>query len=244
MRATSLRMLTAIAAQKGFRMRRWDFVAAYLQRDLEPDDVTYCRGPPGKEHKILDDKGVPNIYRVCKPVYGIAQAGRRWQRSLFPFLKASGFTHFDSDPCVFSKTEVINGVLETVLIGVYVDDLCIVYLHEGDTSLYHNFSTQLTDRWDVEDEGAIVDLLNIEFDMNVPGQITLHQRGYIRTLVERYGTTAYAALSHRTTRTPADENLPQLVVDALSARMFDASQFLADKIGHEFCTAPRTPART
>ena len=31
MRPTSLRVLSALAARFGMRMRRWDFVAAYLQ---------------------------------------------------------------------------------------------------------------------------------------------------------------------------------------------------------------------
>eukprot|EP00965_Chrysotila_dentata_P056140 1860905-Pleurochrysis_carterae.AAC.1 len=29
------------------RMRRWDFVAAYLQGELEHDEVVYCHAPPG-----------------------------------------------------------------------------------------------------------------------------------------------------------------------------------------------------
>eukprot|EP00965_Chrysotila_dentata_P000262 8062-Pleurochrysis_carterae.AAC.1 len=28
-------------------MRRWDFVAAYLQGDLEQNEVVYCHAPPG-----------------------------------------------------------------------------------------------------------------------------------------------------------------------------------------------------
>eukprot|EP00965_Chrysotila_dentata_P257265 6212832-Pleurochrysis_carterae.AAC.5 len=48
MRATSLRTLASIAARQGYlSMRRWDFVAAYLQGDLEPGEAVYCRPPPG-----------------------------------------------------------------------------------------------------------------------------------------------------------------------------------------------------
>eukprot|EP00965_Chrysotila_dentata_P143104 4728727-Pleurochrysis_carterae.AAC.1 len=42
MRPTSLRALAAIANSAGMRMRRWDFVAAYLQGDLEQNEVVYC----------------------------------------------------------------------------------------------------------------------------------------------------------------------------------------------------------
>eukprot|EP00965_Chrysotila_dentata_P121947 4030566-Pleurochrysis_carterae.AAC.1 len=44
---TSPRALAAIANSAGMRMRRWDFVAAYLQADLEQNEVIYCHAPPG-----------------------------------------------------------------------------------------------------------------------------------------------------------------------------------------------------
>ena len=42
MRGTSLRILSAIAGQYNLSMRRWDFVSAYLQGDLEQGEVVYC----------------------------------------------------------------------------------------------------------------------------------------------------------------------------------------------------------
>eukprot|EP00965_Chrysotila_dentata_P007518 244227-Pleurochrysis_carterae.AAC.1 len=38
MRPTSLRSLASIAASNGMRMRRYDFVAAYLQGELQPGE--------------------------------------------------------------------------------------------------------------------------------------------------------------------------------------------------------------
>eukprot|EP00965_Chrysotila_dentata_P079282 2614578-Pleurochrysis_carterae.AAC.1 len=78
-------------------MRRWDFVAAYLQGELERDEVVYCHAPPGYATTGAD--GRPRICRVEKPIYGMAQAGRRWQRSLFPWLLDFGFAQCKSDPC-------------------------------------------------------------------------------------------------------------------------------------------------
>eukprot|EP00965_Chrysotila_dentata_P079341 2615958-Pleurochrysis_carterae.AAC.1 len=74
MRATSLRALASLAAQRGLSMRRWDFVAAYLQGELEPGEVVYCHPPPGYETLGQDNK--PRVCRVVKPIYGMAQAGR------------------------------------------------------------------------------------------------------------------------------------------------------------------------
>eukprot|EP00965_Chrysotila_dentata_P002518 81550-Pleurochrysis_carterae.AAC.2 len=47
LRPTSLRTLAALAATCGLQMRRWDFVAAYLQGELQSGEVVYCHAPPG-----------------------------------------------------------------------------------------------------------------------------------------------------------------------------------------------------
>eukprot|EP00965_Chrysotila_dentata_P202941 6181418-Pleurochrysis_carterae.AAC.3 len=75
MRHTSLRALASIAAGTGMLIRRWDFVAAYLQGELQDGKVVYCHAPPG--HSTTGADGRPRICRVEKPVYGMAQAARR-----------------------------------------------------------------------------------------------------------------------------------------------------------------------
>eukprot|EP00965_Chrysotila_dentata_P093704 3097255-Pleurochrysis_carterae.AAC.1 len=102
-------------------MRRWDFVAAYLQGELEQGEVVYCHPPPGYE--TIGPDGKTRICRVVKPIYGMAQAGRRWQRSLFPWLTSWGFKQSHSDPCVFSCERTTDGVTQSLIIGCYVDDL-------------------------------------------------------------------------------------------------------------------------
>ena len=42
MRGASLRLLCALAGRLGLHMRRWDFVAAYLQGELLEGEVCYC----------------------------------------------------------------------------------------------------------------------------------------------------------------------------------------------------------
>eukprot|EP00965_Chrysotila_dentata_P245562 6206629-Pleurochrysis_carterae.AAC.3 len=67
MRPTSLRSLAAIANSAGMSMRRLDFVAAYLQGELVPNEVVYCHAPPG--YATLGADGRPCIRRVEKAVY-------------------------------------------------------------------------------------------------------------------------------------------------------------------------------
>eukprot|EP00965_Chrysotila_dentata_P045478 1510788-Pleurochrysis_carterae.AAC.1 len=92
----------------------------------------------------------------------MAQAGRRWQRSLFPWLKTWGFSQCSSDPCVFTCTKTIRGVPQSIIIGCYVDDPFILYSDNSPDSLYSSFTTDLALRWNVEDEGPVSDLLNVD----------------------------------------------------------------------------------
>ena len=109
-------MLTAVAARFGLSLRRWDFASAYLQGVLEDGEVVYCLAPPG--HATIGADGRPRICKVVKPIYGMAQAGRRWQRSLFPWLLEQGFTQLHVDKCLFMKRRKrADGSEEILLVG-------------------------------------------------------------------------------------------------------------------------------
>ena len=79
---------------------------------------------------------------VVKPIYGMAQAGRRWQRTLFPWLKSHGFVQSGHDPCIFRldrTQQTPSGPRpEALVVGVYVDDLCIAHTFTDQHSLYHS----------------------------------------------------------------------------------------------------------
>ena len=215
MRGTSLRTLSNLAAIGGMRMRRYDFVAAYLQGELLEGETVYCYAPPGYERKGADGKN--QICRILKPVYGMAQAGRRWQRTLFPWLKEYGFRQTDSDQSVFTIEGTMhtpNGPrMERLYVGVYVDDLAIVYSHDDEHSLYRHFVTALESRWNVEDEGELTDLLGIEFS-RVPGAIELRQTSYIEKLASEFFPDGVPSTA-QANKVPCDKDLPMLVHMAL-----------------------------
>ena len=215
MRGTSLRVLSNLAANAGMRMRRYDFVAAYLQGELLEGETVYCFPPPGYEHKGADGRN--RICRILKPVYGMAQAGRRWQRSLFPWLKEFGFTQTHSDHSVFTlerSMDTPNGPrLERLHVGVYVDDLATVYLHDDEHSLYRAFISALETRWNVEDEGELTDLLGIEFTRE-DGAIELRQTKYIEKLAAEFFPDGVPPTA-QANKVPCDRDLPALVHLAL-----------------------------
>eukprot|EP00965_Chrysotila_dentata_P086383 2850669-Pleurochrysis_carterae.AAC.1 len=208
MRGTSLRALASLAASLGMKMRRWDFVAAYLQGDLEPGEVVYCHPPPG--YATIGADGRPRICRVQKPVHGMAQAGRRWQRTLFPWLEEQGFQQSSTDTCTFSKTRDDD----KLVLGCYVDDLFILYFTDADGSLYSEFSTALVDRWRVEDESEVSDLPNV--DITVEGDdVVLRQSSYVQQLLSTHAPQGIP-VSFQLNHAPAKPDLPALIEDAVS----------------------------
>ena len=94
--------LAATAAIQSLRMRRYDFVLAFLQGALAPGEQILCHSPPGYE--TLADDGSRKVWRVLRPIYGMQQGGRCWQRSLFPWIRSLGFNQCEADNCVFSMT--------------------------------------------------------------------------------------------------------------------------------------------
>ena len=104
MRGTSLRMLSAIASQHDMFMRRWDFVSAFLQGDLEKGEVVYCSPPPGPYSKIGAD-GRQRICLACQQAC-IWNGTSRSQMAAYS-LSMAGEMGFESLPfrsmCVHSK---------------------------------------------------------------------------------------------------------------------------------------------
>ena len=203
MRAGSLRLLAAISASKKLSMWRIDFISAYLQGELEDGKVVYCKMPDGYETTGTD--GRPNILRVEKPIYGLAQAGRRWQRSIFPWLIKFGFKQSEFDPCIFFI--VLNDQL--LLIGCYVDDLLICTSHTDEGSVFKRLVNSLKQDWEIDDEGEAVDLLNVHFTKTDSG-VLLHQRPYIESMVNKYIPDG-VPLAFQRNWTPCTNDLPELV---------------------------------
>jgi hypothetical protein len=173
--------------------------------------VVYCHPPPGYESSNEE----PYICRVTKPIYGMAQAGRRWQRTIFPWFQSQDLKVSTLDTCVFHRSGRVNlpdGThrYERLIVGCYVDDLFILSSHYDEHSLYSSFTTALKEKWAVEDEGEISDLLNVEISRE--GEyVVLRQGGYIDKLVSRFLTQPPT----RVVRTPCIDALPSEVDDAI-----------------------------
>ena len=215
LRSSSLRFLAGMAASKGMRVHRWDFVSAYLQGSLEEGEVVYCHAPQGYER--YDSDGHPLCCKIVKPVYGMAQAGRRWQRTLFPWLEEFGLRPCAHDPCLFRMTRATgdsdDAPKESLVVGVYVDDLACAFSSDSPGSLYADFTAALQKRFEVEDEGELSDLLGIDFSVD-NGVVSLTQSNYIDKLVATFAPDGVPP-TFQLNATPHVMALPTFVTEAM-----------------------------
>ena len=152
----------------------------------------------------------------------MAQAGRRWQRALFPWITDWNdglLKQTYGDSCVFYCRKKVNTPdgerTEWLIVGTYVDDLCIMYSHDDEHSLYHKFVNDLKQRWDVEDEGDISDLLGIDISVE-DAHVCLRQEKYIERLAQDFFPDGVPPSMQRNT-VPCLPELPQSVLEALES---------------------------
>ena len=212
LRTTTLRCFAGIQASLHLHSARIDLVTAYLQGELLDGEVLYSRMPPGHEVKGAD--GYPRVCIIKKPIYGMKQAGRRLQRKLFPWLRQwrdGALTQVYTDSCVF----IARDGDDLLLIGIFVDDLSILYKHTGPSSLYAAFHRDFHAAWDAEDEGELSDLLNIHWRTG-RDTVTLHQRPYIDSLTARYFPDGVPT-SLAANQTPHSPDIKERVLSAVTS---------------------------
>eukprot|EP00965_Chrysotila_dentata_P044803 1488896-Pleurochrysis_carterae.AAC.5 len=80
-------------------------------------------------------------------------------------------------------TKSVDGVQQRLTFACYVVDLLFtLYTNDGVSSLYGSFVEALNSRWNVEDEGPVSDLLNVDITVDATS-VSLSQEKYIAHLV-------------------------------------------------------------
>lgn len=87
---------------------------------------------------------------------------------------------------------------------------------QDSSSLYHQFITALQRDWEVEDEGEVSDLLNVEISRE-GSDVVLRQVSYIKRMMDTHAPGG-CPVSHKASLTPCDDALVRHVADALADR--------------------------
>jgi hypothetical protein len=192
-----VRTFFAHAAQTRRIPHLWDCTQAFTQSDDLTGPPVYVHPPPGAE----DDPNI--VWRLRKPLYGLAAAPRAWFNTLTGFLQSQGW----SPACVGEDTLYSKTVDGHVLLILYhVDDILFSCPPEAD-AYAAEFKRAFFARFDGRDEGPVTRFLGMDVELT-SGRIALSLSGMIHDLLEEYGLSDCNAAS-----TPLDANSHLLAAD-------------------------------
>lgn len=185
----TVRIFFALAAKHRLNLRHLDVKNAFLQGDLEEE--IYMEQPAhflvaGQESKVC---------RLLRPIYGLKQSPRCWNKKLSQALGRCGFEiHFRRpDVCLYVRREAEN----FVAILVYVDDALVGYNCD---QLGTSVIQQLMEEFKMRDLGFPSVFVGLHITKVAAGFV-LSQSGFAEEILSFAGMSDCKAVS-----TPMDTN--------------------------------------
>ena len=192
---STLRIFLVIATAYDYNLTSIDVVKAYLQATLSED--LFMMVPPGLPR--FDADGQPQVVKLKKSLYGLKQAGRRWNELFCSKAIEWGFIQSAIDTCLFTYRQG-SSVLWLV---IWVDD---GILADNDPQLRNQFVSYLNTQFEIEDKGALKWVLQVGIQRDRANKsLTMSQSLYIKDLVSKYAW-ATDGLTKRFD-SPADANI-------------------------------------
>lgn len=197
-RMESIRLMLALAAEFGMKVRQFDVVTAYLNGILEekvfmevPEMLSEMLDRINQDEKVAQEvrqraaemlrkiKQGKNVCRLQKAIYGLRQAGRQWYNRLSKKLPSIGFNPTKGEPCMYHANR--DGKL--LLLIIYVDDILVA---STDCAWIDEIKCKLLEEFDIKDLGEAKHCLGIEINQSKEG-IMVSQTRYIQDILEKYG---------------------------------------------------------
>ncbi|GKB28168.1 retrovirus-related pol polyprotein from transposon TNT 1-94 [Tanacetum coccineum] len=153
-RMNTVRMIIAMAAQRGWGIHQLDVKSAFLHGELNED--VFVEQPQGyevagKEHMV---------YKLHKALYGLKQAPRAWFSRIEAYFTQEGFESSISEQTLFIKR--IRGKI--LIVSIYVDDL--LFTGDDDELLYEfkqKYAAKVIERFGMQNFNSVCSPI-------VPGQ--------------------------------------------------------------------------
>ena len=172
----SLRVLLALASQRGAHLHQLDVKTAFLYGAL--DEELYMEQPPGQQKKGEEEL-------VCKlkhSIYGLKQSPRQWYHCMSEFLQKFGLVQLEADHAIYVWKEHPT----ELFLGLYVDDLLI-----GSTNmeLLTRLKEALSSRFEMKDMGAASYILGIRI-FRSGSHLFMSQSHYVKGILQLFGMAA------------------------------------------------------
>jgi hypothetical protein len=173
LRLETVRLMLAMAANRGWEIHHLDVKTAFLNAELIKD--VYVTQPEG----FVKEGQEQMVSKLRKALYGLKQAPRAWNVKLDSSLKKLGFQKCVTEPAVYTRGKGLS----KVILGVYVDDLIVI---GGDPREIGVFKQQITSEFEMSDLGMLSFYLGIVVEQR-KDYITIKQTGYAKKVLDQFG---------------------------------------------------------
>lgn len=174
----TIRMVIALAAQKGWNIYQLDVKSAFLHGEL--NEAVFVEQPQGYVRKGDESK----VYKLKKALYGLKQAPRAWYSRIEAYFIREGFERCPYEHTLFVKRSEEGNIL---IVSLYVDDLIFT---GSDEKMFKEFKKSMEREFDMTDLGKMHYFLGVEVIQREEG-IYICQRKYAREVLERFGMTDF-----------------------------------------------------
>ena len=184
----SVRIYLTKVAIENLECYAFDYVTAYLNAGIPPDQIVYMQQPKG-----LED-GTDRVCLLRKALYGLKRSARWWFDTITPILKEHGFEAIDTDCCVFRHPA------KGALIILYVDDMLIA---APTTAIIEETRTILANEFELKELGPVQSFLGLQVTRDRENRtIYLSQEAYVDKILAKFDKQSINPVS-----TPSQANL-------------------------------------
>jgi hypothetical protein len=190
-RSATVKLLIAIQAKLPNAVSVvMDVKGAYLKSKVDPSDRNLIVRLPNKKY-----------VRLKKYLYGLKQAGLKWNQLLTQTLVAHGYKQSLHDPCLFTKHQK----KDFTYIVVHVDDLYVVSSNQKGVKKLHELLTTAFGTI-TSSSNSVLNYLGIEIRKRSDGSIFLSQPGYLDRILSRVGVKPHEISDLPYTETTEEES--------------------------------------
>ncbi|KAJ6855707.1 Integrase catalytic domain-containing protein [Populus alba x Populus x berolinensis] len=173
-RMETIRLVVALAAQRGWTIYQLDVRSAFLYVEL--NEEVFVDQPCGYVQKGNKHK----VYKLKKALYGLKQTPRAWYSRIEAYFMKEGFEKCDYEHTLFTKTGKEGNIL---IISLYVDDL----IYTGnDASMISEFKNSMKHEFNMTDLGKMRYFLGLEVLQKSTG-VFINQKKYASEVLKRFG---------------------------------------------------------
>ncbi|KAE8666818.1 hypothetical protein F3Y22_tig00112491pilonHSYRG00346 [Hibiscus syriacus] len=215
-RLDTVRLLLALATQKGWKIFQLDVKSAFLNGYLQEE--IYVEQPEGFEV----DGEVNKVYLLKKALYGLKQAPRAWYARIDEHLLSLGFEKSPSEPTLYVK----HSTVDILIVFVYVDDVLVT---GNNDVLVRNFKEEMMKVFEMTDLGTMAYFLGMEVRQDHQG-VFICQRKYAKEILKKFhmvNCNSVSCLMYLTTTRP--DILHVVSVLARSSQAASEEHFIAAK---------------